>query len=90
MADPLSILGGVAASIQLVEYATGTLVGTIKLVRDIRDIPKKTATSLEDVERSSKRVNHVCRDILGIGSLAADCIEPGILSRLLPVAMAYV
>lgn len=82
MADPLSILGGVAASIQLVECATTALLGTIKFIRDLRDIPRKIASRVDDVERSSERVNYICRHVLGSGSLTADHIGPEAVARL--------
>ncbi|KAF3803975.1 hypothetical protein GCG54_00008479 [Colletotrichum gloeosporioides] len=82
MAEPLSILGGVAASIQLVECAATALLGTIKFIRDLREIPKKTASRVGDVERSSERVNYICRHILSSGSLTADHIGPDAVTRL--------
>lgn len=82
MADPLSILGGVAASIQLVQCATSTLLGTIKLIREFRDIPNQTAAHLNDVERSSERVTYVCKHVLDAGSTADDPFEADSLRRL--------
>ncbi|EQB46514.1 hypothetical protein CGLO_14426 [Colletotrichum gloeosporioides Cg-14] len=82
MAEPLSILGGVAASIQLVECAATALLGTINFIRDLRDIPMKIASRVDDVERSSQRVNYICRHVLGSGSLAADHIGPEAVARL--------
>ncbi|KAK2779577.1 hypothetical protein CKAH01_02925 [Colletotrichum kahawae] len=82
MTDPLSILGGVAASIQLAECATAALLGTIKLIREIRDVPKKTARYLEDVERSSERLNYICRHIVGAEFTTTEHIDTELLDRL--------
>ncbi|KAL0768838.1 hypothetical protein CaCOL14_008146 [Colletotrichum acutatum] len=44
MAEGLAVLGGVAASMQLAETAAKSLIGAVKLVKQLREIPKKTAT----------------------------------------------
>ncbi|KAL0930463.1 uncharacterized protein CTRU02_214538 [Colletotrichum truncatum] len=82
MADPLAILGSVAASFQLVEVAAKTLLGTLKFVRELRDIPRKTAAQLDDVDRSTERVRYMCTSVLGAGSVAVDNVDSAILARL--------
>lgn len=82
MADPLTILGSVAASVQLVQVAAGALLGTVKFARELREIPKKTATQLEDVDRSAERVQHVCTQTLATGSVLFDQLEPAQRLRL--------
>ncbi|OHE97320.1 hypothetical protein CORC01_07375 [Colletotrichum orchidophilum] len=52
MAEGLAVLGGLAASMQLAETAAKGLLGAVKLVKQLKEIPKKTAIQLEDVERS--------------------------------------
>ncbi|KAH9231282.1 hypothetical protein K456DRAFT_1726966 [Colletotrichum gloeosporioides 23] len=76
------VLGVVAASIQLAELATKAMLGTIKLVREVQDGPAKLASQLEDVERSTDRVNYFCGHIIGAGSATVDHIEPGLMARL--------
>lgn len=56
MADPLSILGGVAAVEQLAEV----LLKSVQFVKDLRELPQKLSDVLQDVERSITSLQHVC------------------------------
>ena len=60
MADPLSCIGGLAAGIQLLSTASRALLATIKLVRDLKEIPEKLALLLSEVEDSISRLSQSC------------------------------
>lgn len=81
MADPLSVFGGVAASVQLVGFAAGAFIKTIRLVKQLEEIPRKTACQLDDVNSSSQKVQFFCHQL-------NDNLSPLIGSELLPRLMA--
>ena len=60
MADPLSCIGGLAAGMQLLSTASRALLATIRLVRDLKDIPEKLALLLGEVEDSISRLCQSC------------------------------
>ena len=60
MADPFTIVGGLAAALQLVATAAQALLATIKLMRDIKGVPERLALLLGEVEDSISRLCHSC------------------------------
>ncbi|KAJ9149539.1 hypothetical protein NKR19_g5699 [Coniochaeta hoffmannii] len=86
MADPVTILGAVAAGAQLVDVAASALLNTILLVKKLRDIPKKLAATLDDVEKSTSRVHYACSRMLLPGSKVSEQLDPGQISSLTQVA----
>ncbi|KAK3176097.1 hypothetical protein OEA41_007419 [Lepraria neglecta] len=60
MADPLSIIGGLAAGIQLASTAAQALLATVKLIRDLKDIPERLTLLLGEVENSISRLCQSC------------------------------
>jgi hypothetical protein len=60
MTDPLSIISGVAAGIQLVSTAAQALLATIKLARDLKEIPERLTLLLCEVEDSISRLCQSC------------------------------
>ena len=60
MAEPLLIVGGLAAGLQLVTTAAQALLATIKLMRDIKDAPERLALLLGEVDDSISRLCHSC------------------------------
>ncbi|KAK3995174.1 hypothetical protein QBC44DRAFT_320630 [Cladorrhinum sp. PSN332] len=84
--DPVSGLGAAAAGIQVVDVAARALLGGIKLIRDLRDTPNRTRSLLDDVERSSTRVSHICTTLLQPRATLRDALCPEQYDRLLPSA----
>ncbi|KAJ8106464.1 hypothetical protein OPT61_g9521 [Boeremia exigua] len=60
MADPLSILGGVAAGVQLVSTAAQALLATIQLMKDLEEVPERLALLMCEVEASISRLCQSC------------------------------
>lgn len=60
MADPLSIIGGISAGMSLVSAAAQALLGTIKLMKDLKEIPARLVTLLDDVDDSISRLCSSC------------------------------
>ncbi|KAL9096632.1 MAG: hypothetical protein Q9165_001119 [Trypethelium subeluteriae] len=60
MADPLSIIGGLTAGMQLVSTAAQALLATIKLVKDLKDVPERLSLLLGEVEGSICRLCNSC------------------------------
>jgi hypothetical protein len=56
MADPLSIVGGLAAGMQLVAVAAEALLATIKLMRGLKEVPERLALLLAEVDDSISRL----------------------------------
>jgi hypothetical protein len=83
MADPITILGAVAASAQLVELTVKALLKTM----DLRHIPKKMAVLFEDVEKSTTRVRHIFSVLLEPGSEVFHQLDPTQFGSLSKVAM---
>ena len=78
MADPISIIGGLAAGIQLVSMAAQALLATIKLVRDLKDVPEKLALLLGEVEDS---ISRLCQSV-NAGSKIFQNLDNPQLNRL--------
>ena len=68
MADPLTIIGAAAASAQLIELAAKVLLKTIRFAKELREVPKKLAELLQEVERSTIRVLDLSTVVLKPGS----------------------
>ena len=60
MADPISIIGGVAAGIQLVSTTAQGVLTTIKLLQDLKEAPERLALLLCEVEESLSRLRQSC------------------------------
>ena len=60
MVEPLSIIGGLTAGIQLVSTTAQALLATIKLMKDLKEIPKKLTLILCEVEESISRLCQSC------------------------------
>ncbi|KAF5675335.1 hypothetical protein FCIRC_7318 [Fusarium circinatum] len=82
MADPLSIVGGVAAGLQLVSAAGKALLATIKLLQDLQEVPGQLAELLREVDDSISRLCYSCRG----GSQAFGNLDPAQEKRLISIA----
>ncbi|RKL45848.1 hypothetical protein BFJ72_g3395 [Fusarium proliferatum] len=82
MADPLSIVGGVAAGLQLVSAAGKALLATIKLLQDLQEVPGQLAQLLREVDDSISRLCYSCRG----GSHAFGNLDPVQEKRLVSIA----
>jgi hypothetical protein len=60
MAEALAIIGTLAAGLQLVLTAAQALLATIKLMKDLREIPERLVSLLDDVDDSISRLCHSC------------------------------
>jgi hypothetical protein len=78
MADPLTIIGGLAASLQLVSMAGQALLNTIKLVQHLEEVPVQLAQLLDEVNDSILRLCFVCR----AESKIFEMLDPTRLERL--------
>jgi hypothetical protein len=79
MADPLSIFGAAAAATQLVATI---LLESIRLAKDLKDVPNKLALTLYDVERSTTQFQHMCGVVLQPGSNVFAQLDPAMLGGL--------
>lgn len=59
--DPVTALGAVAAGLQLAGTAANGLLGTIRFLKDLQDVPKRTAQLLKDVHRDIASINDLLR-----------------------------
>ncbi|KAK4160822.1 hypothetical protein QBC43DRAFT_109521 [Cladorrhinum sp. PSN259] len=82
--DPVTVLGGAAAGIQVVDVAARALLGSIKLIYGLCDAPDRTQSLLSDVEKSSARVSHICTTLLKPGSDLYNALSPEQYARLSP------
>ncbi|KAF4503335.1 hypothetical protein FAGAP_489 [Fusarium agapanthi] len=82
MAEPLSIVGGVAAGLQLVSAAGKALLATIKLLQDLQEVPGQLAELLREVDDSISRLCYSCRG----GSQAFGNLDPAQEKRLVRIA----
>ncbi|KAI2621818.1 hypothetical protein GGR54DRAFT_82518 [Hypoxylon sp. NC1633] len=78
MADPLSVLGGVAAGLQLVSMAAKGLLATIKLIKDLGDMPGPLVSLLNEVDDSISRLCSTC----ALGTKLYDSLDPAQVDRL--------
>lgn len=84
MPDPLTLLGAAAAGAQFVELAATALLKTIRLVKDLQDVPRKMVVLLQDVENSTTRIHYIFASVLQPGSKVfeqLDATQFGSLSR---------
>jgi hypothetical protein len=75
MPDPLTLLGAAAAGEQIVELAATALLKTIRLAKDLRDVPKKMAVLLQDVENSTTRIHYLFTVDLQPGSKVFEQLD---------------
>ncbi|KAF2143126.1 uncharacterized protein K452DRAFT_317361 [Aplosporella prunicola CBS 121167] len=84
MADPLSVLGGLAAGMQLVLTAAKAVLATIKLMKDMKGIPQRISSLLNDVADSISRLGDSCN----AGSKLLQKLETSQVNRLSRCASA--
>ena len=60
MAEFIAIAGGLAAGIQLMSTTAKALLATVKLIRDLKEVPERLALLLYEVEESISRLNQNC------------------------------
>jgi hypothetical protein len=84
MADPLSIVGGLAAGLQLVSMAAEALLATIKLIKDLKEIPDRLAALLNEVDDSISRLCYSCN----AGSKIFQSLDPPQMNRISRCAIA--
>ncbi|KAK8121847.1 hypothetical protein PG984_010517 [Apiospora sp. TS-2023a] len=78
MADPLSILGGATAGLELVSIAAQALLTTLKLIRELRDMPRMLSSLLQEVNDSTSRLYSSCSN----GARLVQDLEPVQTARL--------
>lgn len=69
------ILGAVAAGTQLCELAATALLKTVRLVKDLQDVPKKMVVLLQDVEKSTTGVQGIFSVVLQPGSKVLEQLD---------------
>lgn len=72
MAEVLAVIGGVSAGLQLISTTTESVLATIKLIQDLKDVPERLALLLSDVNESISRVSPSCS--LSVKNL--PCLSP--------------
>ena len=60
MAEVMAIIGGLAAGIQLVSTTAKALLATVKLIRDLKEIPERLTLLLYEMEESISRLYQSC------------------------------
>ncbi|ELR04827.1 hypothetical protein GMDG_07052 [Pseudogymnoascus destructans 20631-21] len=60
MAEILATIDGVAAVLQLAETPAKALIKTIRIVKELREVPKKLAKLLGEIETSTSNVEYLC------------------------------
>lgn len=78
MADPFSILGGAAAGLQLVPTGAQALLTTLKLIKELRDMPRMLCSLLNEVDDSASRLYSSCSN----GAQLMQELEPAQAGRL--------
>ncbi|KAH7393688.1 hypothetical protein BKA64DRAFT_93221 [Cadophora sp. MPI-SDFR-AT-0126] len=76
MADPLTLIGAIAASMQIVGQAATAFIATVKLARDLRCVPVMMRIQLNDLEKSTLRLQSLC------ASLVEDKLVPASILSL--------
>ena len=84
MTDPISIIGGLAAGIQLVSTTAQAVLAAIKLMRDLKETPVRLAMLLCEVEGSISRLCQSC----DMGSELFQNLDLPQLNRLSQSAIA--
>ncbi|KAI0446382.1 hypothetical protein F4803DRAFT_41754 [Xylaria telfairii] len=82
--DPLSLIGGLASGIQLVSMGAQALLVTIKLIKDLKNVPQRLVVLLNDVDDSISRLCYSCN----AGSQLFRMLDPHQLDRLARTATA--
>ena len=84
MAEVMAIAGGLAAGIQLVSTTAKALLATVKLIRDLKEIPERLTLLLYEVEESISRLYQSCN----MGSTLFQDLDLPRLDRLSTSALA--
>ncbi|PMD58873.1 uncharacterized protein K444DRAFT_653159 [Hyaloscypha bicolor E] len=84
MADPLLIIGSLAAGLQLVLMTIQALLATIKLIKNLKEIPDRLAVLLNEVDDSISRLYYSCN----AGSRIFQSLDPPQMNRLSRYAVA--
>lgn len=87
MADPLTILGAVAAGVQLGEAGCKALIGSIALLRNLRKAPRRMKTLLLETEASIARLTYVRTTVLQPGSALATKVTAVQLTRVMALLL---
>ncbi|CAN8100330.1 unnamed protein product [Discula destructiva] len=90
MAEFLAVVGGMSASLQLLQAAAEGLLATMKLVQDLRRVPKKLATVLKDINSSTRGLSHLCSVVLHPDYNVFQQLSDSQLRRLTSAAAAVV
>lgn len=78
-------LGALAAATQLCELAATALLKTVRLVKDLQDVPKKMAVLLQDVEESTTGVQGIFSVVLQPGSKVLEQLDATHIANLTKV-----
>lgn len=76
--DPLSVIGGLMAAIQLASTTAQALLTTMKLIDDLKDVPERLASLLSEVDDSISRLCYCCNE----GSKLFQNLDPSQQERL--------
>lgn len=87
MADPLTIVGAVAAGVQLGEAGCKALIGSIALLRNLRNAPRRMKTLLLETEASIARLTYVRTTVLQPGSSLATKLTAVQLARVMSLLL---
>lgn len=80
--EPATALGAAAGGVQLIDVAGRVLLGSLRLVRELHDIPIRTAALLRDVERSTSRILNIRHTLLQPGARVFDTLPAESFARL--------
>lgn len=61
--EPVSAVGLAAGAVQFADIGVHTLIGMVKLLKRLKESPKRMAELLDDVDRSIQRI-HALRDAI--------------------------
>lgn len=90
MAEFFAVIGGISASLQLMQAAAETLVATMRLLQNFRRVPKKVASVLTDIDSSTRGLSHFCAVVLHPGCKVFPQLSDAQLGRLGSAAAAVV
>ena len=85
MADPFTAIGAVAAGLQLLGLAAKGLLKSIKLIKELHEIPQKISAEAENAFKSTERVKSICSH-LSPSSATFQRLAPSQLARLSDIA----
>lgn len=90
MAEFLAVIGGISASLQLMQAAAETLLATMRLLQNFYRVPRKLATVLKDIDSSTRGLSHFCVVVLHPGCKIFPQLSNAQLGRLSSAAAAVV